>query len=312
MEERQVDVVVADAIKAWLKKYKQNSVKTATFDRLEISFALMCKYPIAAIPVHSLKSIDIQTYVNELVADGYALTTIKKQFNLVSGYLRWANTEGIIDRPIYSNVKLPSQSVVHKQSKDIPVYTEEEQNALREVLFTKKKPGYAAALLMMEMGFRVGEVLALTWGDINWSRKAITVNKTVVRLANRKRTFVQHGAKTYTSNRTIPLSGVAYDLLREMRLKALNPRGSIFESANGKMLSYEAMRYQIGIACKEAGVPYFGQHVFRHTFATNCFYKGCNVKILSKLLGHASVAITYNTYIHLFGDALEEMRSVVG
>ena len=40
--------------------------------------------------------------------------------------------------------------------------------------------------------------------------------------------------------------------------------------------------------------------------------RGCNVKILSKLLGYADVTVTYNIYIHLFGDALEEMRSVIG
>ena len=45
---------------------------------------------------------------------------------------------------------------------------------------------------------------------------------------------------------------------------------------------------------------------------TNCYYRGCNVKIMSKLLGHADVTVTYNIYIHLFGDALEEMRSVIG
>ncbi|MGI6168933.1 MAG: tyrosine-type recombinase/integrase [Christensenellales bacterium] len=52
-------------------------------------------------------------------------------------------------------------------------------------------------------------------------------------------------------------------------------------------------------------------HVFRHTFATNCYYRGCDVKIPSKLLGHADVNIPYNTYIHLFGDALEEMWAIV-
>ena len=59
-------------------------------------------------------------------------------------------------------------------------------------------------------------------------------------------------------------------------------------------------------------VPYYyGLHVFRHTFATNCYHRGCDVKVLSKLLGHGSVAVTYNTYIHLYGDALEAMRAVI-
>lgn len=55
-----------------------------------------------------------------------------------------------------------------------------------------------------------------------------------------------------------------------------------------------------------------GNHALRHTCATNCYNRGCDVKILSKLLGHADVSITYNIYIHLYGDALEEMRSVIG
>lgn len=311
MEERQVNVPIANAISDWMAKYKLNSVKTATYDRLETSLTMMSKYQIAKILLKELESSDIQSYINQLVDDGYALSTIKKQFNLLSGFLRWANTEGIISRPIYNNVKLPSQSVVQKPKKAVPVYTEEEQRALRTILLTGEKPGYGAALLMMEMGFRVGEVLALSWDDVNWNRKAITVSKTLVRLVNRKRLFVQQGAKSYTSNRTIPMSKIAYDLFREMRLHNLHPSGYIFANENGDPLSYEAMRYQIGLACEKAGVPYLGQHVFRHTFATNCFYKGCNVKILSKLLGHADVSITYNTYIHLFGDALEEMRSVV-
>ncbi|MBQ7850102.1 MAG: tyrosine-type recombinase/integrase [Clostridia bacterium] len=81
---------------------------------------------------------------------------------------------------------------------------------------------------------------------------------------------------------------------------------------NNFILSYEAIRYQINHACADAGVSYKGQHAFRHTFATNCYKKGADVKILSKLLGHSDVSITFNVYIHLFGDALEEMRSVIG
>ena len=43
------------------------------------------------------------------------------------------------------------------------------------------------------------------------------------------------------------------------------------------------------------------------TFATNCYYKVMDIKILSKLLGHADVNITYNIYVHLYGDGFEEM-----
>ena len=49
------------------------------------------------------------------------------------------------------------------------------------------------------------------------------------------------------------------------------------------------------------------EHVFRHTFATNGYYKGIDVKILSRLLGHADV----NIYVHLYGDRFDEMYSAL-
>lgn len=69
--------------------------------------------------------------------------------------------------------------------------------------------------------------------------------------------------------------------------------------------------YQTQCLCKAADVPYRGEHVFRHTFATNCYHKGIDVKILSRLLGHADVNITYNIYVHLYGDGFDEMYSAL-
>lgn len=302
---------ISESMKGWLEKYKKNSVKPATYDRLETSYKMMLRYGIAYASPYDLRSDDIQEYLNRLVTDGYALTTIKKQYNLLSAYLKWANTEGIVSRPIQNNVKLPAQSMVKKPKKEVVAYNKAQQVALKRVLRTMEKPGYAAALLMMETGLRIGEMLALDWLDIDWERRAVHVNKTFVRLGGRKVMFVQQGAKSYTSNRVVPLSTTALSILEQLIEKAVDPKGYVIQDEHGRNLTYEAVRYQIQIACAEADVPYLGQHVFRHTFATNCYYRGCNVKILSKLLGHADVAITYNTYIHLFGDALEEMRNVV-
>lgn len=303
--------LLGENVKGWMERYKLNSVKPATYDRLETSLKALLNYKIAYMDVGEIRTEDLQEFVNSMVADGYALSSIKKQFHLVTAYLKFANTEGLIPRPIYNNVKLPAQSVVKKKKREIQSYSRPEQIALKKVLRTKSRIGYAAALLMRETGLRVGECLALTWGDVLWERKALRVDKTLIRIANKHRMEVQNEAKSFTSNRTIPLSTEAYSLLDGLFENAEGSSGYIFSGEGGMPISYEALRYQIQMACKEAKVPYKGQHVFRHTFATNCYNRGCDVKILSKLLGHADVAITYNTYIHLFGDALEEMRSVL-
>lgn len=303
---------LAICIKEWMEKYKRNSVKPGTYDRLETSFDALKRYSISNMDVANIKAEDIQKYINQMVEDGYALSTIKKQYHLVSAYLKYANTEGVISRPIYNSVKLPAQAAVKKKKRDIECYSQAEQFALVNVLKTRKHVGYGAALLMLETGLRVGEVLALTWSDIQWGRRAVNVNKTLIRIANKRRMEVQEGAKSFTSNRIVPLSKTAYSLLEKLYENVDDDYSYIFSDNYGHPISYEAIRYQIQKACAEAKVPYKGQHVFRHTFATNCYNRGADVKLLSKLLGHCEVSITFNTYIHLFGDALEEMRSVVG
>ena len=304
---------LGSAIEDWMVRYKSTSVKPATYDRLYESLIQLNKYDISDVALDELTVDDLQSYINELVASGYALTTIKKQYHLISEYLTYANLNGIILRPLHKGVRLPSESVVKKHKRSVVAYNREEQSRLTTVLFQRLNvPACCAALLMMETGIRIGEAMALTWDDVDWNRRSLRVSKTVVRLRDCKRNHVQYSAKSFSSNRTIPLSRRAYDLLKHMHEEdGYSLYGYVFRGRDGKYMSYEAARCHIQKACEDAGVPYYGQHVFRHTFATNCYNKGCDVKILSKFLGHSDVTVTYNTYIHLFGDGLEEMRSVL-
>ena len=301
-----------EAIKEWMVKYKKNSVKLATYDRMLTSFDMMLNYTIAYVRLDVLCCDDIQEYINQLVKDEYALTTIKKQYNLITGFIKYANVLGLVERPIYNNVKLPTQSVVLKQKKEIIAYDEVEQIKLRKVFDTHSSVEYDVAMFMMETGVRIGEALALQWGDIDWRKKAVRINKTAIRLPNRRLQLVQNTAKSFSSNRIIPLSARAIELLKCLLEKEQDTDGLIFHKSGGQMLSYEGMRWHVRKACESAKVLYLGQHVFRHTFATNCYNRGCDVKILSKLLGHSDVSVTYNTYIHLYGDTLDEMRKVIG
>lgn len=298
-------------INNWMVMYKEKSVKPSTYDRMLTSLKLMKHYGVSDIDAGKLRTSDIQDYVNSLVDDNYALSTIKKQYHLIGAFVEHANLTGLITKPIHKGVRLPSESVVKKSKKDVFFYSTDEQKVLKMILYRGGSPAYNVVLIMLETGMRVGEALALCWSDVDWRRRAVRISKTVVRIADQKRSYVQQSAKSYTSNRTIPLSKEAYDLLSWMKKTDQTLSDFIFHDENGRRLSYEALRWWTTKACEEAGVPYYGQHVFRHTFASNCYQRGCDVKKLSKLLGHSDVTITYNVYIHLFGDELESLRSVI-
>ena len=300
-----------DEIQNWMVRHKKTSVRPATYDRLERSLILMGEFAISNIPADILTSEDIQDYINELVSRGYALSTIKKQVHLIGEFISYCNLKGTITAPLHKGVKLPSETVVKKHKKEVVAYSRDEQRKLKLILLRGDSPIFYSAVLMIETGLRVGEALALEWSDIDFNKKSIRVHRTVVRIADSKRNYIQEGAKSFTSNRTIPLSSEAYRLLSYMRDHNDGISPLVFHNSRGRLLTYEAVRWWVRKACNEAGVPYYGCHVFRHTFATNCYNKGCDVKVLSKFLGHSDVTITYNVYIHLFGDALEEMRSIL-
>lgn len=302
--------LLKDFVDHWMKTVKKNEVKPSTLDRLQTSLTALEPYSISSIPIYKITSDDFRAYINELIEDGYAATTIKKQMRIISAPMRYAYEQRIISFNPCQGVKAPSESIILKKKKDVCAYTKQEQERILDVLHKRDRCGYYAIELMLETGLRVGEALALNWDDIILNRRRINVHSTLVNLSNRNISYVQEGAKSETSNRAVPLSMNALNLLSELKDKN-SRKPEVFLGSDGERLSYEALRYQCFMACKEADVPYLGLHVFRHTFATNQYYKGTDVKILSKLLGHADTSITYNIYIHLYGDGFDEMLNAV-
>jgi len=296
-------MVLSAYIVEWMQTFKAYSVKRSTYDRLQTSAKALEGFSIASMPINEITPVHIQKYLNELVEHGYGYSTIKKQLRIVTAPLKQAAALHLIPADPCVGIKMPLREHVKKASRAVDAYSPEEQKALCKVLETYKRKGYAAILLMMETGLRAGEALALRWRDVQFANKRLFVRATVVNLANRKQSFVQDSPKSHFSNRTIPLTPRAIEIL----LHQPQETEWVFPTHNGERLSYEALRYQTICACREAGVEFRGEHVFRHTFATNCYHNGVNIKILSRLLGHADVNITYNIYVHLYGDGFDEM-----
>ena len=296
-------------ITEWMRTFKAYSVKQSTYDRLLTSAKALEGFQIASMPIGEITSVHIQKYVNELAEYGYGLSTIKKQMRIVTAPLKQAAALHQIPADPAVGIRLPTRENVKKDERAVEAYSPEEQEALFRVLDTNSRPGYAAIALMIETGLRVGEVLALRWKDVQIPRKRLAVRATVVRLANKKLSYVQESAKSASSNRTIPLTPRAIALLEHQQQEKINEW--VFNNVDNERLSYEALRHQTRRLCEAAEVEYRGEHVFRHTFATNCYYKGVNVKVLSKLLGHADVNVTYNIYVHLYGDGFDEMYAAL-
>lgn len=291
----------------WLDNVKHLSVKEGTLNRLKGEAKALCGYNISSMKIRDIRLHHIQDYVNELTKSGYSYTTIAKQRLIVTAPLRYAFTANLIDRDYTVGVKMPKRESVVKQSKEVVALSESEQEALRAALHKDPRTSSYIIEFVLETGLRVGEAQALTWKCVDFRRKCITIRATAL---NSKQCIVkiQASPKTKSSERTIPLSKRAVEILDVMSKQKYN---EFVFTDKGELINYGRISKHYKTVCERHGITYCGVHSLRHTFATNCYYKGCNIKILSKLLGHSSTTITYNTYINLYGDGLEEMRSVL-
>ena len=295
-------------IDIWLETFKKNAVKPATYNRLLISRKAMSKYPIADKKLYDITFFDVQHYVNDLLEDGYALTGIKKLTLIITAPLKQAAAMRIIHADPTVGVKLPSVTRTKRKAREIIAYTDKEQEKLAKVIYSSShNVGYLAVGFMIETGLRSGELLALKWSDIRLDAKRMHVHATIVNPVYKHAEY-QDSPKSKSSNRVVPLTPKATSILKILML--IRKTEWVFEQ-DGERYTYQKLSYQTKKLCKEAGVKFYGEHAFRHTFATNCYYKGIDVKILSRLMGHSSVNITYNVYINLYGDGFDDMYTAL-
>ena len=148
-----------------------------------------------------------------------------------------------------------------------------------------------AAVIMMFMGLRTGEILALEWNDIDLENYIVSVNKRLQRISGNKY-IVSDGTKNGETRRvTIPKNLGAWlskqnEINYNCYVKKCAENGTVPES------KYAPTKTPQVIAA-------FTPHQLRHTYATLLYISGVDVKTASQLLGHSNITITLDIYTHL-------------
>lgn len=303
------NMTLAQYIPIWLELFKKPKVKPSTYSRLVNTGFVLGKYDISQITLSEIDPLDVQAYINAVTEDGYSFSTIKKQLELVKASLRKAVSLKLIPENPADEIEMPGKQQIKKKTKEIQAYDQKQQARIQQSVDAHAdNPAFLCVEFMIETGLRSGESLALSWSDVNVDTHRCSVHATVVNQHQPNIAYVQDSPKTDASIRTVPLTPKATAILKKLKQTATSPY--IF-GKDDRRLEYPTLIRAIKKICAEANIPYRGAHVFRHTFATNCYYKGIDIKILSKLLGHSDVKVTYNTYINLYGDGFDDMYTAL-
>ena len=307
----------------WLHDYQYNKLKASSYDRLESTIFNHIFPHIGALKMDKITRDQIQALINQLYKkEELSYYSVKKVYVALNSGFKHALIANVVSNNPCIGIVLPSQN---ERTKKISTLSIEEVERMKTELSKIKKNGdllyyYGNAyLLILNTGMRMGEALALCWDDVNFENKTITINKSNVLIKKRAADGslakgyeykTQSSTKTISGNRTIPINKSAEEALKALMLGNNTPY--VITNARQKPVLPSNFERSFHAMCQNAGIDGdYGIHALRHTFASMLFAKGVDVKIVSKLLGHSSVQITYDIYIHLFEKDISCVTNVL-
>lgn len=240
----------------------------------------------------SIEKIDKGTIRNFYchMKQNYSDNTLLQVFGLLRRSLKSAVRKGIISSD-------PSADIVlsHHQKNIFP-FSEREQHILIEFIIEAKKPQYYGILIALYTGLRLGELLALTWEDIDMKNNYINVSKNhcSIKVSDGENPFLST-PKTEKSIRIIPYPKHLNKFLKDM--KSLGNK-YVVSTRNGNFMRVFGYQKMFSGLLMRLDIKHRGFHCLRHTYATNAIELGVDIKTLSEMLGHSTPAVTINRYCH--------------
>ena len=293
----------------WLK-VKKVRVKEPTYIRYRNSIENHIKPYLGKYPIERISTALIENFAQHLLvngrldkAGGLSEKSVLDILTIVKEVLKYTNSLGITTSCQIEFIPLKCKQ------KEMRVLSKEESQKLVSYLTVDSDNYKFGIFLALYTGIRIGELCALQWKDLSFDAKTLHISKTMQRLQKverneeKKTHVIVVEAKSQSSHRLIPLPDFILEIASKYKQ---SPNSYIISTDRGKFIEPRVMQYQFKKCMEACGIKNVNFHALRHTFATRCVEAGFDIKTLSEILGHSSVKITLDKYVH---SSLELKRS---
>ena len=266
---------------------KSSSIKNKNSTNTTYRY-IISKYIYPYFKDYSRDNIDIGiilSFIDKLSHSGLKNKSIRDIILILKGILKLMDIR--IDIPMPKLEKL-----------EIQVIPKKNQIKLEKYLLENLSPIHFGIYLSLYTGLRIGEICALNKDDIDLFENKIIIRHTVVRVlsnqSNKKTVLLLNSPKTNSSFREIPFPSFLLSYYEKIHYQ----EHSYILTNTKKYMDTRNLLYHYKKILKELDLDNYTYHSIRHTFATRLIQEGCDHKTLSLLLGHSSIKITLERYVH--------------
>ncbi len=283
-----------------------NSVRLKNKETTFCKYRTVCeKHIIPILGKYYISKIStslIEKFLSDkLHLEKLSATTVKFYLSVLKMIFTYANQNGCQTICCFSALN------IQQSNKNMRVLDLEEQRQFTTYLKYDMDSVKLGVYLCLYTGIRIGELCALKWKNISFVNNTLHVAATMQRISSddteKKTKIIISTPKTIHSEREIPLTDSLIGLLEKYRCE---DEAYILTGRTNSFIEPRALQYHFKKYTNECGIENINFHALRHTFATRCVEAGFEIKTLSEILGHSSVNITLNRYVH---SSMEWKRS---
>lgn len=293
---------VSQWLDTWMETFCAVKVKPLTFSSYAVAIKNHIKPSLGALRLQAVRGVHVQKLYNRMTADGLSAKTVKNVAAILHKAFSVAVKQGLMQANPCDAAELPK--AMHKE---ITPLTDSEIPLFLKAI--KGHPFEGAYALCLFAGLREGECLGLSWDQVNFEARRITISQ---QLQHEKKRSAQYYIAPSTKSgkpRQIEPPEITFQYLRaerkrqtENRLAAgplwSNPDNLVFTDELGRHLAISTFYKTFKRIVSSIGRPDARPHDLRHTAATVAIAAGADIKSVQDLLGHATASFTLNVYAH--------------
>lgn len=283
--------------------------KKTTIDSIHYRYKNRLQGKYGGIEIESITEEMIHEYQKEMLyEEGLSADYINRVVGILSQILDYGVYKScLFKNPISKLKKVKNQFRIEKQQviwsvDTFRIFEGYIADPMDKLLFN----------MLFFLGLRKGELLSLKWSNVNFEKKTIKIVSTAVQIVGQGQVVTT--PKTKRSIREIFMNDTLFDMLREYYFNVkfeYDVVNHLYIFGGKKMISFSSLDRKLAKYLKMSNVEKINLHGFRHSHATMLANLTTDIKSISRRLGHESVDVTLNEYIHTNDFAQKELANVI-